>query len=229
MSTTKYPDQRVGVFVDVQNLYHSAKALYNARVNFKSILEKAIAGRKLIRAQAYVTRGDSPEEQGFFDALEKIGFEVRSKELKTFISGAKKGDWDVGLSMDVLRLASKVDTIIVCSGDGDFVDLLEYVKNAQGCRTEVIAFRKSTSSSLVEECDDFIDLGHDLSKYTFPIDKPRSRSYKKPSTTKPRTSQTTKGTSSKKDTTKKPSPKKDSPFKVSSLKPKDKPPRMPIS
>jgi uncharacterized LabA/DUF88 family protein len=92
MSNLKNPAQRVAVFVDVQNMYYSAKALYGHRVNFGEILKEAVAGRQLVRAIAYTIKAEMPEEQSFFDALEGIGFEVKSKELQTFVSGQKKGD-----------------------------------------------------------------------------------------------------------------------------------------
>jgi len=157
MSFTRNKDQRVGVFVDVQNLYYSAKHLYNKKVNFNTLLREAIADRRLIRAIAYVIKADVKDEQTFYDVLEEIGFEVRTKDLQIFIGGAKKGDWDVGIAMDVMRLAPKLDTIVLISGDGDFSDLLEHAKSL-GCRTEVIAFGRTTSHKLLEEADLFIDL-----------------------------------------------------------------------
>lgn len=158
-----HKDQRVGVFVDVQNLYYSAKQFYNAKVNFAHILKKAVAGRSLIRAIGYVIKADIKEEHNFFEALEKIGYDVRAKDLQTFYTGAKKGDWDVGIAMDIMRMASKLDVIVIVSGDGDFKDLLEHVKSL-GCRAEVIAFGKTASSRLTNEADDFHDLGKDLEK-----------------------------------------------------------------
>ena len=86
-------EQRVGVFVDVQNMYYSAKNLYKAKVNFAQVLRNAVAGRKLVGAIAYVIKADIKEEKNFHDALEKIGYEVKSKDLQIFPGGAKKGDW----------------------------------------------------------------------------------------------------------------------------------------
>lgn len=165
MTNLKNPDQRVGVFVDVQNLYYSAKALYGHKVNFGEILKEAISGRKLVRAIAYTIKAEMPEEQSFFDALEGIGFEVKKKELQTFVSGQKKGDWDVGIAVDVLKMAPKLDAIVLVSGDGDYVDLLHHAK-AEGCRVEVISFGKSTSGKLVEEVDDFYDLDKEPERFT---------------------------------------------------------------
>lgn len=160
----KNPDQRVAIFIDVQNLYYSARALYGNKVNFSKILETATAGRKLVRAIAYAVKAEMPEEQNFFDALEKAGIEVKTKELQTFVSGQKKADWDVGIAVDVLTMAPKVDAVILCSGDGDFQILLHHAKS-QGCRAEVISFGKSTSAKLIEESDDFVDMDLDSSTY----------------------------------------------------------------
>lgn len=160
-----YKDQRVGVFVDVQNMYYSAKNFYNAKVNFAQILKSAVGGRSLIRAIAYVIKADVKEEQNFFDALEKIGFEVKAKDLQIFAGGAKKGDWDIGLAMDTIELAPKLDTIVIVSGDGDYVPLLNHLRHALGCRIEVIAFGKSSSSLLRQECDSFIDMDMDKRRY----------------------------------------------------------------
>ena len=160
-----FSDQRIGVFVDVQNMYYSAKNLYNAKVNFAQILKTAVSGRSLIRAIAYVIKADVREEQNFFDALEKIGFEVKAKDLQIFAGGAKKGDWDIGLAMDTIELAPKLDTIVIVSGDGDYVELVRHLRHALGCRIEVIAFGKSSSSRLKEESDSFIDMDADKRRY----------------------------------------------------------------
>ena len=161
----QFRGQRVGIFVDVQNMYYSAKHLYNSKVNFAQILKAAVADRNLIRAIAYVIKADVKEEQNFFEALEKIGFEVKSKDLQIFAGGAKKGDWDIGLAMDAIGLASKLDTIVIVSGDGDYVPLINYLRHALGCRIEIIAFGKSGSAMLKDACDSFIDLGMDKKRY----------------------------------------------------------------
>lgn len=180
----RHKEQRVGVFVDVQNMYYSAKQLYNSKVNFNAILKEAVSGRKLIRAMAYVIKADIGEEKNFFDALTNIGFDVRMKDLQTFLGGAKKGDWDVGLAMDVTRMANKLDTVVLVSGDGDFMDMLEYVK-AAGCRAEVIAFGKTASSKLREEADLIIDMDQNPRKFL--IRSINTRTRKKPANPPKRT------------------------------------------
>jgi len=160
----KHKEQRVAVLIDVQNMYHSAKHLYNARVNFKEILNTAVAQRKLIRAIAYVVKTESGEEKPFFEALSRLGIETKIKELQVYFGGLKKADWDIGLAIDAIRLASLVDVIVIVSGDGDFVPLVEYLKN-HGQLVEIIAFGKSASSKLKEIADDFTDLDKNPKKY----------------------------------------------------------------
>ncbi len=159
-----YKEQRVGVFIDVQNMYYSAKNLYNAKVNFGNILETAVGNRKLIRAIAYVVKTKTGEEKVFFEALEKLGLETREKELMVY-DGAKKADWDVGICIDSIALAERLDVIVIVSGDGDFIPLVQYLKMNKGCRVESIAFRETTSSKLVETVDNFVDLSHDKRRY----------------------------------------------------------------
>lgn len=159
-------DQRIGVFVDVQNLYYSARNMYNARVNFAEVLKAAVGDRKLIRAIAYVVKADMPEEQSFFDALEKAGFEVKTKDLQTFAGGAQKGDWDVGITMDIIKLMNKLDVVVLASGDGDYKDLLEYLQMT-GQLVETVAFGKSCSSKIKELTDFFVDLDENPRKYLF--------------------------------------------------------------
>lgn len=173
MSIIKHPEQRVGVFIDTQNLYHSAKNIYRARVNFSNVLKDAVAGRKLVRARAYAVTTESGEEKGFFEALEKIGIEMRLKELQIFSGGAKKADWDVGLAVDAITAAPKVDTVVLVTGDGDFVPLVEYLKQHDDCQVEVLSFGRSTSLKLKEACDEFIDLDKDPKRYLINYRAPR--------------------------------------------------------
>jgi uncharacterized LabA/DUF88 family protein len=163
----KHKDQRVGVFIDAQNLYHSAKNLYHRKVNFGEILKMAVGDRKLVRAIAYVIASDSEEEKGFFDALVKAGIETKIKDLQVFADGAKKADWDVGLAIDCVKMAPKLDAIIIMSGDGDYIPAIEYMKVAHGCQVEVVSFGRSSSGRLKEATDLFIDL--DLDPYPYLI------------------------------------------------------------
>lgn len=151
-------DQRVAVLVDVQNLYYSGKNLYNARVNYKNLLAKLVQKRLLVRAIAYVIKTEESKESEFFEAVHNAGFEVKEKMLQTFYGGAKKGDWDVGIAMDAIRLGNKVDSIILVSGDGDFRPVVNYLQQSSGCLVEVAAFKKTANKELIEMADDFFNI-----------------------------------------------------------------------
>lgn len=157
MSIIKHKEQRVAIFIDTQNLYHSAKNIYKSKVNFDAVVKAALGDRKLVRAISYVVTTESGEEQSFFEALQKIGIEVKTKDLQIFFGGAKKADWDVGMAIDAIKLSQKVDAIVLATGDGDFVPLVEYVRS-NGCQVEAIAFGRSSSARLREYVDDFIDM-----------------------------------------------------------------------
>lgn len=164
MSVTRHPEQRVAILIDTQNLYHSAKNLYKAKVNFGAVVKAVLGERKLVRALSYVVNTESGEESAFFEALEKLGIEIKTKDLQIFYGGAKKADWDVGMAIDAIKLSHKVDAIVIATGDGDFIPLVEYVK-AQGCQVEAISFGRSSSSKLREAVDDFIDIDEDPKKF----------------------------------------------------------------
>ena len=164
MTVIKHKEQRVGVFIDTQNLYHSARNLYQARVNFGAVLKDAVAGRKLVRAVAYVITTEAGDEKNFFDALAKLGIETKTKDLQIFAGGAKKADWDVGLAVDAIKMSPRLDSVVIVSGDGDFIPLVEYLQTI-GVQVEVVSFGKSTSGKLREAVDDFVDLSENPRKY----------------------------------------------------------------
>jgi len=153
-----YKEQRVGVLVDIQNMYYSGRVLYKKKVNFGNILKEGIGDRKLIRAIAYGIATVEGQEEKFFEALEKQGFEVKTKDLQIFPGGAKKGDWDVGITVDAIKLSQNLDVIILVAGDGDYIPVVEYIQNTTGCRVEVIAFLESTSAKLIESADKFTNI-----------------------------------------------------------------------
>ncbi len=150
-------NHRIGVFVDVSNMYHSAKNLYKSRVNFRELLKLATANRQLVRAIAYVVKSDTEEEKAFFDALEKAGYELKSKDLQIFPGGMKKGDWDVAIAVDAISLSKQLDVVVLVSGDGDYEPLVEYLKFS-GLIVEVVGFKRSTSSKLIDVANNFTDL-----------------------------------------------------------------------
>ncbi|HVN26596.1 MAG TPA: NYN domain-containing protein [Candidatus Paceibacterota bacterium] len=190
-----YSNQRVGIFVDVQNLYHSAKNLHHARVNYAELMKHLVGDRQLIRALAYVIKsegiepprsggasrqgsamsaaaaqherdaaaqqngvGQGSSEAGFFEALEKAGLELRMKDLQIFAGGMKKADWDVGMAVDAIRMSPFLDAVILVTGDGDFLPLVDYLKWGAGRLVEVAAFRRSASAKIQEAADKFINI-----------------------------------------------------------------------
>ena len=154
-----YKHQRVGVFIDIQNLYHSAKHLYSARINYRELIKELSSSRQLIRVIGYVVKSETAlGEKAFFEALEKAGVELRMKDLQIFPGGVKKADWDVGMAVDAIRMAPMLDTVILVTGDGDFVPLVEYLKWGLGKEVEVASFSRSSSGKLKEAADTFIDL-----------------------------------------------------------------------
>ncbi|WP_246987249.1 LabA-like NYN domain-containing protein [Halorientalis marina] len=155
--TDIHSGQRVAMLADAQNLYHTARSLYNRNIDYSSLLEEGARGRQVTRAIAYVIRANAEDEESFFEALVDIGFEAKTKEIKTFGDGSKKADWDVGMSLDAVSLAPHVDTIILCTGDGDFSRLCTHLKH-EGCRVEAMGFQESTAEELVAAADEFIDL-----------------------------------------------------------------------
>lgn len=161
----KFAEQRVGVLVDIQNMYYSARVLYSKKVNFKNVLLSAASERKLIRAIAYGIKTVEATEEKFFEALEKSGYEVKTKDLQIFPDGSKKGDWDVGIAIDAIKMASKLDAIVIVSGDGDYTSLVEYLQNTNGCRVEVMAFSESASAKLIEQADDFTNLSDNKKQF----------------------------------------------------------------
>ncbi|MFT7507121.1 MAG: uncharacterized LabA/DUF88 family protein [Acidimicrobiales bacterium] len=178
MGVIKHPDQRVAIIIDTQNLYHSAKNLYKAKVNFANVVKEALGGRKLIRAISYVVNTESGEEQPFFEAMEKVGIEIKTKDLQIFYGGAKKADWDVGMVVDAIKLSHKVDAIVFATGDGDFIPGVEYIKS-RGCQVEGITFGRSASSAFKVAVDDFIDMDEDPATFLLGYRAPRGHNKKK--------------------------------------------------
>lgn len=161
----KFKEQRVGVLVDIQNLYYSARVLFQKKVNFKNVLIDATSGRKLVRAIAYGIKTVEGQEEKFFDALEKQGFEVKTKDLQIFAGGQKKGDWDVGIAVDAIKMSKTLDAVVLVSGDGDYIPVVEYIQSTTGCRVESMSFNESTSNKLIESVDDFTNLSDNKKKF----------------------------------------------------------------
>jgi len=180
-SPASFKNQRVGIFIDVQNLYHSAKNLHHGRVNYSELMKHLVGERQLIRAMAYVVKSEGiiepshpdvphttqsrrgetiqlSSEGAFFEALENAGLELRLKDIQVWADGSKKADWDVGMAVDAIRMAEFLDVVILVTGDGDFIPLVDYLKWGRGRMVEVAAFRRSASAKLQEAADKFINI-----------------------------------------------------------------------
>ncbi|MFC1616617.1 NYN domain-containing protein [Candidatus Margulisiibacteriota bacterium] len=154
--------QRVGVFVDVQNMFYSAKNLHHgAKLNFAKLMDKAVQGRQLIRAICYVVESPDIDQKNFIDMLFKNGYEVKRKDLRTRVDGTAKGDWDMGIAIDAVSLAEKLDIVVLVSGDGDFSDLVYYLKS-RGVFVEVMSFLRTTNEDLIKAVDKHMPIEEDL-------------------------------------------------------------------
>jgi uncharacterized LabA/DUF88 family protein len=156
--------QRVAVFVDVQNMFYSARALYQRKLNFERLLHKIVDGRELVRAIAYIVQTPEVNQGGFINVLHQVGYEIKSKDLKKRPDGSAKGDWDMGIAIDSISLAQRVDVVALVTGDGDFAELLRHLK-ANGARCEVYAFEGSLSEELRNTATEYIPLDSDVLLY----------------------------------------------------------------
>ena len=148
-----FEGQRIAILVDTANMYHSAKSRYQGRVDYKRLISLIVRERKLVRAVAFVERNEDVEITPFIDALRAVGFETRVKTMRRNPDNRiRGGDWDVGIALHAAQLASKVDCIALVSGDGAFVDLIDYL-NHDGLRTEVYAFEGCVSNDLAFQAD----------------------------------------------------------------------------
>ena len=167
---TKRKDEadRVGVFIDVQNMYYGARQL-KGKLDFDALREAAVRERRLIKAVAYVVESKEIDQSGFIKLLEQRAIEVRRKTLQVRADGSMKGDWDMELALDILDAAPDLDVVVLVSGDGDFTSLVKHVKT-MGPRVEVISFPRTTAKSLVGAADRYQPLDR-----KFMIYPPRSR------------------------------------------------------
>ena len=174
MERSRNEGVRVAVFVDGANLYHSIKSYYRGVLDYGVLLEAAVGGRELLRATFYIVEKQETEEtpsgsgaRSFVYNLNRFGYKVRSKPLAVHETinpdGEKtvthKGDWDMGIVVDMMRLADHADAYILVSGDGDYVEAVEYLQSEKGLRVEAISATQCTSQALLDCCDSHTDLG----------------------------------------------------------------------
>ena len=154
--------KKIAIFVDVQNIYYTTRDTYSRQFNYKKLWGKISAEGDIVCANAYATHRGDDKQIKFQDALKHIGFTVKLKPFIQRSDGSAKGDWDVGITIDVMEIAKDVDTVILLSGDGDFGLLLEKIKNSFGVSTEVYGVPALTANNLIETANVFHEINEGL-------------------------------------------------------------------
>lgn len=160
-SSTIFKKERIALFVDSQNLYYSARMNFAAKVNYEKLLRLITEDRKLIKAYAYIVQPPDGDVKPFATSLERIGYIVKAKDVRTRADGSAKANWDMGIALDILGILDRVDTIVLASGDGDFAPLVDFIKN-KNKRVEIFAFPENTAYDLKEKADKFLPLGENV-------------------------------------------------------------------
>lgn len=160
-SSTIFKKERIAIFVDSQNLYYSARMGYAAKVNYEKLLKLITENRNMIKAYAYIVQAPDGDVKPFATSLERIGYIVKIKDVRTRSDGSAKANWDMGMALDILGILDRVDTIILASGDGDFVPLVDFIKT-KNKRVEIFAFAENTAYDLKEKADKFKPLGENI-------------------------------------------------------------------
>ena len=154
--------KKIAVFVDVQNIYYTTRDTYGRQFNYKKLWQRISESGEIVCANAYATHRGDDKQIKFQDALKHIGFTVKLKPFIQRSDGSAKGDWDVGITIDVMETAKDVDTVILLSGDGDFGLLLEKIKNNYAVTTEVYGVPELTANNLIETANFFHRIDKDL-------------------------------------------------------------------
>jgi uncharacterized LabA/DUF88 family protein len=154
--------EKIAIFVDVQNIYYTTRQALSRQFNYRAFWTKVTEGREVIAANAYAIESQNGKQQGFQQILRDIGFEVKLKPYIQRSDGSAKGDWDVGITLDLVELAEKVDTVILASGDGDFDLALLRIKERFDVSTEVYGVQRLTAGSLIRAACHYIPIEEDL-------------------------------------------------------------------
>lgn len=154
--------KKIAIFVDVQNIYYTTRQAYGRQFNYRKLWQRIAEQGDIVSATAYaIHRGDDGQMK-FQDALKHIGFTVKLKPYIQRSDGSAKGDWDVGIAIDVLDVAKEVDTVVLLSGDGDFDLLMEKIKKDYGVTAMVYGVPELTAKSLVDSASTYHPIGDDL-------------------------------------------------------------------
>ena len=154
--------KKIAIFVDVQNIYYTTRDTFSCQFNYKKLWQRISDEGDIVCANAYATHCGDDKQIKFQDALKHIGFTVKLKPFIQRSDGSAKGDWDVGITIDVMEIATDVDTVILLSGDGDFGLLLEKIKRTYDVRTEVYGVAALTANNLIDAANSFHPIDEDL-------------------------------------------------------------------
>ncbi|WP_417594633.1 NYN domain-containing protein [Oceanospirillum sp.] len=153
---------RIAIFVDIQNIYYTTRQVYGRSFDYRQFWQQVTREGDIVSATAYAINSQDLGQQKFQQALKHIGFTVKLKPFIQRRDGSAKGDWDVGITLDLYEQAPDVDKVILLSGDGDFDQLLERVKNRFGTQTEVYGVASLTANSLIQSCDRFNEISSEM-------------------------------------------------------------------
>ena len=154
--------KKIALFVDVQNIYYTTRQAYGRQFNYRKLWEKISADGEIVSATAYAIHRNDDKQLKFQDALRHIGFTIKLKPYIQRSDGSAKGDWDVGIAIDMLDKAPDVDAVVLLSGDGDFDLLLEKIRTDTGASVEVYGVQELTANSLIKAADKFHPIGENL-------------------------------------------------------------------
>ena len=154
--------KKIAIFVDVQNIYYTTRQAYERQFNYRKFWERIGYEGEITRASAYAIARNDDKQIKFQDALKHIGFEVKLKPYIQRSDGSAKGDWDVGITIDVMEAAKEVDIIVLLSGDGDFDLLLDKIRNDYGVTAQVYGVPALTANSLINAADSYQRIEDDL-------------------------------------------------------------------
>lgn len=154
--------KRIAIFADIQNIYYTTRDAYGRQFNYRKLWQEVSASGEIVSATAYATQRGDDRQLKFQDALKHIGFNVKLKPYIQRSDGSAKGDWDVGITLDVMEAATTVDSVVLLSGDGDFDLLLQKIRKDQGVNAVVYGVPALTARSLIDAASNWHPIEEDL-------------------------------------------------------------------
>ncbi|HSS65611.1 MAG TPA: NYN domain-containing protein [Gammaproteobacteria bacterium] len=154
--------KKIAIFADVQNIYYTTRQVYGRQFDYQKLWQRISSEGEIVSATAYATHRDDDKQKKFQNALNRIGFSVKLKPYIQRSDGSAKGDWDVGITIDIMEAAKNVDTIVLLSGDGDFDLLMEKIKKDYAVGAEVYGVPSLTAASLIDSASVYHRIEEDL-------------------------------------------------------------------